>query len=116
MAGCSPVTTPAPVPLGASPSSSAASAPSASPSEAAASILATPSGGRPSPVTPAVASGDPSRVTVALRPVVGGLVAPLLVTGSGDGSGRLFVLEQAGHIRIVSGGRLLARPFLDISG
>ncbi len=31
-----------------------------------------------------------------------------------DGSGRLFVLEQAGQIRVLKGRQLLARPFLDI--
>ena len=29
---------------------------------------------------------------------------------------RLFVVEQAGRIRIIDRGRLLARPFLDITG
>jgi len=47
--------------------------------------------------------------------VAGGLEAPLYVTHAGDRSGRLFVVEQAGRIRIISDGRLLARPFLDIS-
>ncbi len=44
-----------------------------------------------------------------------GLEAPLLVTNAGDGSGRLFVVEQPGRIRIVEDGRLVDRPFLDIS-
>jgi glucose/arabinose dehydrogenase len=49
--------------------------------------------------------------------VVGGLDAPVLVTNAGDGSNRLFVLEQAGRIRIVRGepAKLVERPFLDIS-
>jgi glucose/arabinose dehydrogenase len=37
------------------------------------------------------------------------------VTNAGDGSGRIFVGEQAGRIRIVKDGALLSRPFLDIS-
>ncbi|HET9589368.1 MAG TPA: PQQ-dependent sugar dehydrogenase, partial [Anaerolineales bacterium] len=32
-----------------------------------------------------------------------------------DGSGRLFVLEKAGRVRIIENGQLLASPFLDIS-
>jgi glucose/arabinose dehydrogenase len=36
------------------------------------------------------------------------------VTGAGDGSGRLFIVEQTGQIRIVKNGALLRRPFLDI--
>ncbi|MGH2453725.1 MAG: PQQ-dependent sugar dehydrogenase, partial [bacterium] len=52
---------------------------------------------------------------IRLARVVGGLEAPLHVTHAGDRSGRLFVVEQAGRIRIISDGRLLVRPFLDIS-
>ena len=40
---------------------------------------------------------------------------PIQITNAGDGSGRLFVVEQRGRIRIISDGRLLALPFLDIS-
>lgn len=53
---------------------------------------------------------------VALEPVVsGGLRHPVYVTHAGDGSGRLFVVEQPGRIRLVKGGRLLGTPFLDIT-
>jgi glucose/arabinose dehydrogenase len=53
---------------------------------------------------------------VALQPVIeSGLTRPVFVTHAGDGSGRLFVLEQAGRIRIIApGGRLRDQPFLDI--
>jgi glucose/arabinose dehydrogenase len=37
------------------------------------------------------------------------------ITHAGDGSGRLFVVEQAGTIRILQDGGLLAEPFLDIT-
>jgi glucose/arabinose dehydrogenase len=40
---------------------------------------------------------------------------PVYVTSAGDGSGRLFVVEQVGRIRIVKNGVVLASPFLDIS-
>ena len=43
------------------------------------------------------------------------LEAPVQITNAGDGSGRLFVVEQKGRIRIISDGGLLATPFLDIS-
>src|SRR5262245_33084416 len=49
-----------------------------------------------------------------LRPVVDGLAQPVQVTNAGDGSGRLFVVERAGRIRVVRDGRLAAAPFLDI--
>lgn len=45
-----------------------------------------------------------------------GLEEPVYVTHAGDDSGRLFVVERAGRIRIVSrSGALLATPFLDIT-
>jgi glucose/arabinose dehydrogenase len=37
------------------------------------------------------------------------------VQHAGDGSGRLFVVEQPGRIRIVENGQLLETPFLDIT-
>jgi glucose/arabinose dehydrogenase len=58
---------------------------------------------------------DPSRLTIRLDPVVDGLNSPLAVADPGDGSGRLFVAEQAGRVRIVKDGELVARPFLDIT-
>jgi glucose/arabinose dehydrogenase len=64
------------------------------------------------PVPPAV--GDPAAVEIALERVVDGLSSPVFASGAGDGSGRLFVVEQAGVIRIVRGGELAERPFLDI--
>lgn len=39
---------------------------------------------------------------------------PVFLTHAGDGSGRLFVVEQAGYIRIVDDGQLLPDPYLDI--
>lgn len=51
---------------------------------------------------------------VALSTVVSGLLKPVYVTTSGDGSRRLFIVEKPGTIRIARGDRLLERPFLDI--
>ncbi len=51
---------------------------------------------------------------IVLQAIVTGLSDPLYLTHAGDRSGRLFVVEQAGVIRIVKEGRLLSRPFLDI--
>lgn len=55
-------------------------------------------------------------VPYRLVEVVRGLSRPLYVTHAGDGSGRLFVVEQTGAIRIVQGVVLLDTPFLDVSG
>ncbi len=48
--------------------------------------------------------------------VVSGLTRPVQVTHAGDGSGRLFIVEQPGRIRIIKNGTLLPTPFLDIAG
>lgn len=47
--------------------------------------------------------------------VATGLEYPVRVTHAGDGSGRIFVVEQPGRIRIVSDGVTIEPPFLDIS-
>ena len=51
---------------------------------------------------------------VALEKFVSGLKDPTTITHAGDGSGRLFILEQRGTVRVVKGGKLLPEPFLDI--
>jgi glucose/arabinose dehydrogenase len=66
-----------------------------------------------------VAHGQPAAPaawpTVSLSPAASGLHAPDYLTHAGDNSGRLFIVEQAGVIRIVHNGNLLTKPFLDIS-
>ncbi len=62
-----------------------------------------------------IAAGD-AEAAIELQPIVDGLSSPLYVTSTGDGNDRLFIVEQAGRIRILSGGALLDAPFLDISG
>jgi len=47
--------------------------------------------------------------------VASGFDQPLQVTHAGDGSGRLFVVERTGKIRIIKNGAVLANPFLDLS-
>lgn len=51
---------------------------------------------------------------ITLDEVATGLSQPLWVTHAGDGSGRLFVCEKTGRIRIVSGGAVLSPDFLNI--
>jgi glucose/arabinose dehydrogenase len=45
--------------------------------------------------------------------VTGSLSSPLGVTHAGDGSGRLFVVEQGGRVRIVKSGKIIG-TFLDL--
>jgi glucose/arabinose dehydrogenase len=75
--------------------------------------------GRPGSARPPAGSGgppfDPARVAVTLERVAGGLDAPLAVVNAGDGSGRLFVAEQGGRVRIVTNGSVSPEPFLDIT-
>ncbi len=58
---------------------------------------------------------EPENVTLDLSTVAEGFEAPLGVTHAGDRSGRLFVVEQTGAIRILDDGRVLDEPFLDVS-
>lgn len=53
---------------------------------------------------------------ISLSPFTGGLEQPVHVTHAGDGSRRLFLVEQPGRIRIFKDGALLTKPFLDITG
>jgi glucose/arabinose dehydrogenase len=63
------------------------------------------------------AGGDPDpngQVSLRLAQVTGGLNSPVHLTAPA-GDARLFVVEQAGRIRIIRNGQLVARPFLDIA-
>jgi len=51
-----------------------------------------------------------------LAPIVTrGLTSPLFLTHAADGSGHLFIVEQAGTIRVVVQGVLQDKPFLDVT-
>lgn len=57
--------------------------------------------------------GDP--FTIGLRTVASGLTSPLGIT-TADATGRMFIHDQTGKVRIVAAdGTLLPAPFLDIS-
>jgi glucose/arabinose dehydrogenase len=63
----------------------------------------------PSPAPPL------GELAISLFPVAGGFAKPLFVTHSGDGSDRLFVVEQGGRIFIAKEGVVNSAPFLDIT-
>jgi glucose/arabinose dehydrogenase len=52
---------------------------------------------------------------IGLQALPFGFRQPLFLTHAGDGSGRMFIVEKAGTIRIVKGDAVLPTPFLDIS-
>ncbi len=71
------------------------------------------------------ALAEEARPSVTLLPVVSrgalstlsfapSLKSPVFLTHAGDQSGRLFIVEQPGTIRILERGKLLEAPFLDI--
>ena len=68
--------------------------------------------------TPAMAANGVSLSSLSLgaEKTWTGFDHPVYVTGAGDGSGRLFVVEQAGKIRVVRGGVVQSTPYLDLSG
>jgi glucose/arabinose dehydrogenase len=103
---------------------------STTPTGSPASGSATPSASAASSLAPAVTAtvpssaaapstiatpGSPGSVRIDLRTVARGFDQPVFVAGPADGSGRLFVVEQPGRIRIVRDGKVLPAPFLDIA-
>jgi glucose/arabinose dehydrogenase len=69
-------------------------------------------------VTPPAQPGGtlPGNPQIQLVKVAGGLADPVNVAAPNDGSGRLFVVERVGRIRIIDqDGNLLPEPFLDLT-
>jgi glucose/arabinose dehydrogenase len=60
-------------------------------------------------------TAPPNPAAVQLVPVADGFNRPLFLTNAGDGSGRLFVVEQGGKIIIIKDGAAVDTPFLNIS-
>ncbi len=63
---------------------------------------------------PAGGQGGVEWPEVVLTPFLSGLDTPVQLTHAGDGSGRLFVVEQRGRVLVVREGVLEPEPFLDI--
>jgi glucose/arabinose dehydrogenase len=74
------------------------------------SIFALGAGVRQAPAE--IVDGD---IVIELETIATGLASPIYLTNAGDGSGRLFVVDQTGLIRIIDKGTLLETPFLDVS-
>lgn len=104
VAGCA---TAAPTPSG------SATVPSAAPSATV---------GAPSPSASPPATPSPTRSVatwdqhLTLTPIVTGLEAPVDLAWRADDPDALYVVEQAGRIRVIRGGALAPDPVLDIAG
>ena len=62
-----------------------------------------------------LASASPALARqIQLTPVVSGLASPVFVANAGDGTNRLFILEQAGIINVLQPGATTPSVFLDI--
>jgi glucose/arabinose dehydrogenase len=68
-------------------------------------------------VAPTADAFNPARVVLHLSLLKSGFDQPVLLTNAGDGSGRRFVVEKTGKIKIIlSNGTVLPTPFIDLSG
>jgi glucose/arabinose dehydrogenase len=63
----------------------------------------------------AVAQGPSAWPQLSLVKRFSGLAQPVLLTSAMDGTGRVFIVERVGRVRVVVGGTLQGDPFLDIS-
>ena len=54
-------------------------------------------------------------LSIRLEEVAGGLTSPLALVSAGDGSDRLFVVDQAGKILVIKHGTVQPVPFLDVT-
>jgi glucose/arabinose dehydrogenase len=79
---------------------------------------------QPVPDSAAAPATEPSIVSAASfpnatkyewKPVTSGLNRPVDIQSANDGSGRLFIIEKSGYIRVYENGQLLDAPFLDIT-
>ena len=68
----------------------------------------------PTNIPTANASQFPDPNAFAWVPVIDGLTRPVDLQSAFDGSGRLFIIEKYGAIRIFKDGQLLDQPFLNI--
>jgi glucose/arabinose dehydrogenase/plastocyanin len=63
------------------------------------------------PIAQPIPKGD---LTIELRTVAEGLASPLGMAVPGDGSGRMFIYDQSGVIRVLTTNGLLTEPLLDL--
>jgi len=127
--GCAPLATddtPAPADT-APPTAPASSTPSETAPDTTATEASPPTATSTQPptegatATPSAERATPEPTQAPFEPILGlelaaeGLTAPVDMGTAGDGSGRLFIVDQIGVIRVLTAeGELLDEPFLDI--
>ena len=67
------------------------------------------------PESPFNVGGLVNNATIAFTPFVPGFSSPVELVHAGDGSGRLYVVQQGGLIRIIRNGAIVAAPFLNLT-
>src|SRR5688572_32402891 len=63
----------------------------------------------------ALATAADADASIEVTPVTNGVPNLVGIEHAGDGTNRLFLVNQAGQIRIYDGTNVLGTPFLDIS-
>src|SRR4051812_37319629 len=65
---------------------------------------------------PNATASTSSLAAMVPTPILSGLTHPVFITHAGDGTDRLFIVEQGGTIRIAEAGAVRSTPFLNVSG
>ena len=80
-------------------------------------VVQTPTAQMPTAQTPVALPSiiAPAPARYRLHPLAAGLNRPVYLTHAGDGSGRLFLLEQPGLIQVFVDDVLQPQPFLDMT-
>lgn len=55
-----------------------------------------------------------AQLNLGLEATWRGFTQPVYLTNAGDGSGRLFVVEQVGTVKVIEAGKVTAAPYLDV--
>ncbi|MEW6469848.1 MAG: PQQ-dependent sugar dehydrogenase [Bacteroidota bacterium] len=58
---------------------------------------------------------EPGALSIRIKLIAEGFTGPVVMESPKDGSGRLFICEQTGKIKIIKNGKVLSKPFLDVS-
>jgi glucose/arabinose dehydrogenase len=79
-----------------------------------ASALAAPTSLDEAAPAQAVPQGAPADADIALSVRASGLSKPVFITSAHDGTGRMFIVEQVGRIKILKDGKVRSTPFLSM--